>query len=222
MQYLTGQGIINDALSLIRNNSSPVRTKMLTWLNVIAQKLAVVRPWEFLNNGSASLTPGNNIITLPADYGEFQSLRAGSSFFLTPKNRLTAGEAWRLDNASTGLSVPRGFTEGTVDVTAGNPPVTTTTPILTLHGGTYTESVTLTYTKEPPAIADSVVATCWPKKCQPLMMRALLDFFYEYDMDERAALSYQLNAAELSELKKWDNGQKPKTQRDRRGLRGTR
>lgn len=208
MTYLTGAGILNDAVSIITDNSTSTRAKMLVWLNVVAQKLAVVRPWMFLNNGSASLTPVNNVITLPADYGQFQSIAAGTVFFFDCRNQLTPGEAWAMDQSTIGATAPRGYTEG---VSA-----------ITLHGAAYTGAVTLTYTIEPPAITDTATATAWPAKFRPMFMRAILDYFFEYDMDERSAISYQLSAAELSELKKWDNSMKPRTQRNRHGYRGTR
>lgn len=222
MTFLTGAGIINDALSIIKNNSTPIRTKMLLWLNIQAQKLAVVRPWVFLSNGTATIVPVNNVLTMPADFGEIQSLSGGVAFFMDPRNLLNDGEAFRLDNAFSGLSAPRGYTEGITETTAGNPPVTTKSAIITLHGGAYSEAVTVKYTIEPPAIADTTSSTSWPSPCRALFQRCLLDAFYEYDMDERAALSYQLNAAELSELKKWDNSRKPRTQYNRHGYRRTR
>lgn len=223
MTYLNGAGIINDALSLIRNNSTPVRTKMLLWLNIVAQNLATIRPWQFLSNGSATLTPVNNVLTLPADYGEFQSLSAGTTFLLNPTHRLTEGEAWRLDNAAIGFSCPRGFTEGTIDVPDPEPAVTSTRySTIILHGGAYTDPVTVSYTIEPPAITDTATPTVWPSKCRALFQRSLLDGFYEYDMDERAALAYQLNEQQLSILKAWDNSQKPRTQYSRHGYRRTR
>jgi hypothetical protein len=221
MTFLTGAGIIDDAMSIIRNNSTSVRLKMLRWTNIVAQKLAVVRPWTFLGNGTAIITPVSNVLSLPADYGEIVTLQASGVFTLDCRHRLTPGEAQRADNAATGLSRPYGFTESIVSATDGQG-VITRTPKITLHGYGFTDPVTVNYTIEPGAIADSAILTCWPTKCRPIFQRALIDGFYEYDMDERAALSYQLNAAELSELKKWDNSQKPRTQNSRHGYRRTR
>lgn len=208
MTFLTGKGMIDDALTIIKNNSSPIRAKMLVWLNITAQKLAVVRPWLFLSNGTATLTPVNNVLTMPDDYGQFQSMSAGSAFFMNDRNLLTPGEAFNLDRGALGSSVPRGYTEGNGTIT--------------LHGGGFTEDVTVNYTIEPPAIVDSTAATSWPSPCRALFQRALLDGFYEYDMDERAALGYQLSASELSDLKAWDNSRKPRTQYSRHGYRRTR
>lgn len=222
MTFLTGAGMIDDALSIIRNNSTSVRGKMLRWINIVAQKMAVVRPWTFLANGTAIITPVNNVLTLPADYGEIESLQAGVIFSFDSRNRLTPGEALRADNGGSGLSRPSGFTESILAVTDPDTGVITRTPIITLHGSGFTDPVAVNYTIEPGDIADSASSTCWPVKCRPLFQRALLDFFYEYDMDERTAISYQLNESELSELKKWDNSQKPKTQNNRHGYRRTR
>jgi len=209
MTFLTGAEIINDALSIIRNNSTPVRVKMLRWLNVQAQKLAIVRTWTFLGNGSASIVPVDNVLTMPADYGQFQSLQSGTALFLDERN-LLPGEAHILDNSFSGLTTPRGYTEGIVEVTVGD--VTTKHPIITLHGATVTDAVLVSYTIEPPPITDTADSTSWPSPCRALFMRSLLDYFYEYDMDERAG---------VSELKKWDNSRKPKTQSSRHGYRRT-
>lgn len=216
MKFLNGKGIIDDTMTVIRNNSTPIRAKMLVWLNIVAQKLAVDRPWVFLGNGTATLNPVNNVITMPADYGEIETIRGGTAFFFNNKNLLTPGEAWAMDNAASGLSSPSGYTEGIVEVAGVK------YPVITLHGPGYTDPVVVTYTIEPGTIYDTTADTSWPVACRALFMRAMLDFFYEYDMDERAALSYQLNAAELSELKKWDNSRKPKTQQNRHGYRRTR
>lgn len=217
MSFLTGKGMIDDALSIIRNNSTSVRGKMLVWLNITAQKLAVVRPWQFLSNGQTSIVPVNNVLTMPADFGAIQSLRGGTAFLLDCRHLLTPGEAWQLDKTASGFSNPRGYTEGIIETVPGTKRAT-----ITLHGAGFSNAVTVNYTIEPPTITDSTTATSWPVQCRALFQRCLLDAFYEYDMDERAALSYQLNAAELSELKKWDNSKKPRTQQNRHGYRRTR
>lgn len=211
MTFLTGKGIIDDVMTIIKNNSTPVRGKMLSWLNITAQKLAVERAWQFLNNGTATLTPADNVLTLPADFGQLKSLQGGDDFFLTSVNKLSDEEAWR-QNANETI---RGYTESLVDITDGG--VTTRTPLVTLTGTNYTGDVIVKYTIEPPVFCDTTVATVWPTQCRALFMRSLLDFFYEYDMDERAVASYQINAGELSALKTWDNRQKPKPQPSRHG-----
>jgi len=211
MTFLTGKGMIDDALSLIRNNSTSVRGKMELWLNIMAQKLAVVRPWTFLGNGSAVVTPSDNALLMPDDYGQFQSLRAGTALFFDGRNRLTPGEI---------VQGCRGFAEEIRSTDTDG--VTTRKTYIVLYGGAVSDDVTVSYTIEPQLITDSVNETCWPVNCRPLFMRALLDFFYEYDMDERSALSYQLGSAELSDLKAWDNSMKPKTQRNSHGYRGSR
>ena len=331
MTFLTGADIIDSALTIIKNNSTPIRTKMLTWLNVMAAKLLAERRWSFLDNGSYSVTPTSNVITAPFDYGSLIALSC-ADFVLKPQHRLTATEAWTCSDPIEGTSAPAGFTEGiatatvfgapntnvaglrvylfdslgiemtadssitlpdeyeattngTVDVEITVPTdatyqmvIQTTAPTLhknqlvvamppaysatyaagvfritnateltlpgsgsstqyivisflydygtttinrnrtiTLHGATITTPVTLTYSIEPTDFADTANETAWPKQCLPLFQRGLLDGFYEYDMDERAANSYQLNAIELARLKKWDNLFRPKGQVDIHG-----
>ena len=212
MTFLTGKGIIDDALTIIKNNSTPVRGKMLGWLNITAGKLAM-RPWLFLGNGTATLTPASNVLTLPADFGQVKSIKSGADFFMTPADKLSDEEAWESSTSVIGL--PRGYTEGIVEVdTLG---VITRHPIITLVGAPYTSDVVVNYIVEPAVITDSTSETSWPSKCRMVFLRSLLDFFYEYDMDERAAIGYQLNKSELYDLKKWDNTQKPKPQVTRQG-----
>jgi hypothetical protein len=101
-------------------------------------------------------------------------------------------------------------------------PIINHQPILTLHGLVSSGAITLTYSSEPNDFTDDIVATAWPRQCLPLFIRGLLDAFYEYDMDERAANSYSFNQVELSKLKAWDNLHKPKSQPNRHGYRRTR
>ena len=229
MDFLTGAGIIDDALSTIKNNSTSVRGKMLVWLNVLAQKLVTARPigWTFFQNGTATVTPADNILTMPADYGQLKSLIGGTSFFFDKRNILTDAEAWRMDSATTGLSSPRGYTEAIAEVTiSATPPdvgmFTVKRYQITLHGAGFSGDVTVNYEISPPDFVDDAnVATPWPSVCRPLLMRGLLDGFYEYDMDERGTMSYQLNQMLLDDLKSWDNMRRPKSQSDSRGLRRT-
>ena len=331
MTFLTGADIIDSALTIIKNNSTPVRGKMLSWLNVMSAKVLAERRWAFLENGSYSVTPAANTFTAPSDYGSLIALSC-SDFVLKPQHRLTATEAWAASDPMEGDCAPVGFTEGiasasvfgspntnvaglrvylfdslgmeltadsgitlptefaattngTVDVDIAIPAdatyqivIQTTAPTLhknqlilamppaysvshsaglfsithptaltlplsgastqyivisflydngttttsrsrtiTLHGANITTPVTLAYSIEPAAFTDTTSQTAWPGQCLPLFQRGLLDGFYEYDMDERAANSYQLNAAELSRLKKWDNLFRPKGQLDVRG-----
>jgi hypothetical protein len=227
MSFLTGAGIITDAVSILRksNDSTALRAQLLGWLNILASKLIVARPtgWTFFENGSASITPSSNVLTMPADYGSLKSLQAGTSFCFNETNRLTETEAWQRDNSSTGLSIPSGFTESVADVVTavGPPEVTAKRYQITLHGAGFTEAVTVHYKILPADFTDATTETAWPPQCRAVLMRGLLNCFYEYDIDERASLSYQLDAQLLAELKQYDNLRKPRSQSDRRGLRRT-
>ena len=207
MTYLSGSEMLNDVLTMTQDQSAAIRAKALIWLNIAAQKLAVVRPWLFLLK-SVSLTPVNNVITKPADYGEFGYINMGTLKSLDSRYRLTPGEQFQVDRSQRGFTLPTGFTE---DATT-----------ITLHGAGYTSAVTLGYTIEPPAITDSATATVWPAKCRPVFIEALLSAYTKYDMDERFTGQIAISENELSELKSWDNGQKPRTQYSRHGYRRTR
>lgn len=203
---LTGKQILDDVFATVQGGGAAVRAKALVWLNVAASKLPAVRPWLFLNT-RATLTPVNNIIAVPSGFGEFQELTT-SNYRLNTSHRLTEGEAWHIDRAISAYAFPQGFTERTGQIV--------------LHGGVGNDPVTLFYAIEPPPITDDETATVWPSKCRAFFLRCLLDFFYEFDMDERRAMSYQIQNQELLDLKKWDNSLKPKTQPNRHGYRRTR
>lgn len=227
MTFLNGAGIIDDALTIIRNDSTSVRANMLSWLNIASQKLVVARPtrWTFLENGSVYVTPdSNNALTMPADYEDLISLQGGTDFLLDKRNLLTPGEAWEEDNSSVGQAMPYGYTEavGLVVTTVGPPAVYSRGYIITLHGAAYANPVTVNYSISPTDFTDDTTESAWPSACLPIFQRTLLDGFYEYDFDERAAISYQLNQQLLSQLKQWDNMRKPRSQTDQRGLRRSR
>ena len=94
MTYLNGSGMLNDALSMIQDNTTTMRTKMLVFINIVAQKLATVRPWLWLTT-TATITPVSNVITLPANYGEFKYLNMGTVRTFDERNRLNPGETFR-------------------------------------------------------------------------------------------------------------------------------
>lgn len=206
MTYLNGSGIITDVLSMTQKGAT-IRPKVLLWLNIAAQKLAVVRPWLFLAK-SVTLNPVANVITKPADYGEFSFINLGTVKSLDTRNRLSAGETLQADNSRAGYGYPTGFTE---DATT-----------ITLHGEGFTAPVTLGYIIEPPVIVDDATATVWPVKCRAVFMEAVLTAYTKYDYDERFTGQIQLGLAELSDLQSWDNGQKPRTQYNRKGYGRTR
>lgn len=207
MSQLTGAGIINDALSMVQDQSPALRAKMLTWLNIAAQQLATIRPWLWLNS-AVTITPVNNAITKPADFGQFKYLNLPTFAVYDDRNRLTPGEAFQADNSNAGYAFPVGFTEESNTIT--------------LHGASWSVPTTMGYTVEPSTIADTATATIWPVKCRSYFMRRVLDAYYEYDMDDRKGNSDLNQMQEVKELKGWDNNQKPKTQNSRHGYRRTR
>ena len=207
MTYLNGSGMLNDALSMIQDNTTTMRTKMLVFINIVAQKLATVRPWLWLTT-TATITPVSNVITLPANYGEFKYLNMGTVRTFDERNRLNPGETFQADNTNVGYAYPIGFTEANGTIT--------------LHGAGWADPVVLGYVIEPPDITDSATDTIWPVKCRSVFIKSILDWYYEYDMDDRKSGSIQIAAAELSDLKQWDNMQKPKTQNSRHGYHRSR
>ena len=156
MSYLNGAGIINDVMSMVQDNTPTLRAKMLIWVNLSAQQLATVRPWLWLKK-SITVTPVNNQITKPLDYGEIDYWNLPTMAVFDDRNNLTPGEAFQADNTSVGYAFPIGYTEENTT--------------LTLHGASWSVPTVFGYIVEPPAIADSIADTVWPTKCRAYFMR---------------------------------------------------
>lgn len=201
---LTTNGILDDALSLIQDNSTSQRSKMLSWLNVCLQRLATERPWKFLEK-TTTLTVSSNMIAKPSDFAKFAYAKKGSDWMLLENDRLTDEEAFAQGTTTATNPVAKGFTENDTSIL--------------FHPGAAGD-VELKYIREIPAYADQS-STIVPIQFGPLLKRACLDYYYEYDMDERMASSFQFEASEMLRLKKWDNSQRAVQKRTQEGyLRG--
>jgi len=184
--------ILDDALSTIQENSAAVRSKMLKWLNVSIQRLVAERDWIALQKTKEGVTISDNKAPLPDDCAAILTI-TGESFFLTrQRHHLTDEEANSIGASDDNF--PAGF-------------VVTPDSIVFVPGAT--GSVDLKYLADVPVYGDGE-DTIFPPQFAPILMRSCLDFYYEYDMDERQGQSYSLDRAEMYRLKSWDNRLKPK------------
>jgi hypothetical protein len=192
MSKLNTKTLLDNTQTLIQDSSTGLRSRLLVWLNKVLQAVALARDWEFLKK-SAAIAIVENTVLLPADFHSFVAL-VGDDFCLTERHRLTEEEVFAFTDPNAVAPVPIGFTQ-----TAAN--------LILYPGGAGT--ATLKYAQSVPNYADSTAETVFPLRFGNAIERRLLSLYYEYDMDERAPLSYQLEAAELSALKAWDNRQRP-------------
>jgi hypothetical protein len=202
---LTGQGILNSVASMLTDTSAGTRTKMIIWLNMIVEKLAADRiDWDWVRKTSLNLTITANQITLPADFQRVIYIKSGSNFYLEQEDELTDEAVYRLQAVTVAGTIPIGYQD---DVVAGK---------ITLYPGA-SGVCDLRYLAEHPAITDSATAILFPKAFEPVLVRGCLDFFYEYDMDLRAASSYQLDAILLGALYESELARRPLPQANSHG-----
>ena len=188
-QYLTAKAVLDQVFSRIKDNSATLRVKMLAWLNSIVIDIANDRPWNFLEK-SATITIANSTIVLPDDFSTESSITVGD-IILTPQNMLNAPDAFYWSQSSGTLV---GYTINESGIVLY--PTTTGTAILD-------------YTARVGGYSDDTTATVFPTEFLPLIERALLTAFYEYDVDtDRMPTSFQLDAKMLSSLKRFDNQRK--------------
>lgn len=203
MTYLTFSKILDTALSLIQDNSTPMRSKMGAWLNVLCIKTLNIRDWNCLIKESAETTIVDNLALLPTDFGSVVSIRQNfdqGNFFFTPLNQLTDKEVYRDSSDTITLdALPIGYQ---------------LTPTSISFYPSATGSIYLVYNPTITGTYEDGDTTIFPVQFLPLFIRGCLDFYYEYDMDERAALSYTINNNELKEVKIWDNRLVPKRNRN--------
>lgn len=205
MTYLTTNEVLDLALGKQHDTSSGLRTRARAWLNEAMQMLYIERDWLCLH-ASADLTAASNALTKPDDYGRFRYAKAATSgreFFADHHHRLTELEAYQLTDDSDADPVPSGFYEEA-------------TKVYFVPG--VSGSVTLGYVKVVPAYADNVI-TVLDAKFKNLLARAVVSAVYEYENDQRAIPSIQLDDALLSKLKAEENRQlaKPKRSKYLRG-----
>lgn len=194
MKYLNTTAVLDSVQSMIHDDSQETRDRMLVWLNRVLEMITNERDWKVLEK-ETTLTPTDGAITLPDDYGNVVCIKptSGSSWFLNDSHRLSQSE---VVGTSSNDGVPFGFVE-TVDE-------------IQLYPSDTAEDVVLRYVPDTTVLEDDETDTIYPQKFVPLLTRSILTWFYEFDMDERLAAGFKLDADELSRLKIWDNGKKAK------------
>lgn len=188
---LTTSGILDDVLSIIQDNSTTMRSKMLQWLNISMQKLAIYRDWLCLQK-TADIVASNGAITLPADFAKFVNAKQSSNWFCDANGRITDREAAYF--TTDGATVPAGFTQDS-------------TKIYFWPASSASGTITLKYVQTVPTYTDTTSATLWPEQFRAVLQQDTLSAYYAYDMDERAPLSLQLTEACLKEVVRWENRQ---------------
>ena len=189
--------ILDDVTSVVQDDSQEFRSKILKWLNISIQQLAAERDWIVLQKTADSISVSDNKASLPDDCAAVLTI-AGDNFFLTrQKHHLTDEEANSIGEINDNF--PAGF-------------VVTPDSIVFVPGAT--GSVDIKYLIDVPFYSEGQT-TVFPARFRPILMRSCLDFCYEYDMDERTALSQGLDRAEMYRLKSWDNRLKPKPKRSK-------
>jgi hypothetical protein len=193
---LTTAGVLNQVLTRIQDNSEEMRARLLAWFNVVGQMLYLERDWMCLEKVQRGIAIATNAIPKPTDYGRFVYAKH-TTFFLQENDRLSDQEIadTEEETEATTSTVATGFHEDADS-------------IFFLPGAAGTAD--LKYQREIPAYVDDDTETVWPDYFLPLYERSLLDAYYEFDRDNRLAVSVQLDAGELLRLKEWENRQKPK------------
>ena len=201
MAALTTKAVLDRVFNRVKDNSPSLRVKMTDWLNSAMQSAWAERSWLFLEKKvDIAIVAGS--ITLPADFGDEIFIRIGNSFIFTTGDNLTPADAVRWDVAG---GDPQGYT--------------TDDTLLTFHPAV-SGTATLTYTAKVPDVGytDGTDDTIFPREFLPLFERALLEAFYEYDVDtDRLPNGIRLNTEEMRRMKKLDNGRRPLPQLSTRG-----
>lgn len=197
MQYLNAESILDDALTLVQDNTAKLRSKFLVWLNLVQGEVALQRTWWSLFKED-TLTPASNKITLPSDFDEYLWFKAadGSGFFLEERHHLTDEQAYDIADPDAVDPDPAGFTISTDKTEAEFFPGVS-------------EDVKIKYYPTIADLTDDDTDSVWPIWFKNLFVRGVLDMYYEYDMDERKMVSPRLRKDELKKCKTKDNRHKP-------------
>lgn len=193
MKYLNTTAVLDSVQSMIHDDSEETRQRMLFWLNRVLEMLTNERDWKCLEK-EVTLTPTDGAITLPSDYGNVVCIKpsSGNTWFLDDGNRLSQEQAVGAYSNDS----PYGFVENTSTIQ--------------LYPTDSSSEVVMRYVPDTDILSDSSSDTIYPQKFVPLLMRSLLTWYYEFDMDERLSFGFQFDKDELSRLKTWDNSKKAK------------
>lgn len=201
MSFLTTKSILDATQTMIVDQTTAMRGKMLVWLNVAMQMIInEPRTWGFLSK-TALLPVTANVITLPVDFSDFDNLTVGAYLFGNA-DMMTAAEAF----IATG-DRPLGFT------------IDERLETLLIIPGTTETTVTLAYKAGLPTggYTDGTTTTIFPQEFLPLFIRYLLSARNEYDEEDQFTLSLQMSTNELNTMKKLDTQRKAQAKISRHG-----
>lgn len=201
---LTVNSILDAVTQRVHDNTATMRGRLLSYLNDAMQQFWLERDWSFLR-ASASLVISGNEATKPADYGKLLFVSMGTLWSLDKRNQLTTEEAWRSTVNGTESGYPDGWEEDATKIY--------------FRPNADDGTATLVYLKTLPVYAEGDT-TLLPDYCRALMVRTLMDAYYEFDADERGLVSIQLHQGELAMVHKFENVRQPQPQRNTRYLRG--
>jgi len=193
---ITCKGCVDSAQEFIQDNSTPMRDKLVKFFNQYLTELRTERDWECLKK-NVDIVAASAQITKPADFERFVYATDNDSFFLLPKDRVSAEDAFKMPDDVFAVG-PYGFTEEDTTITF-HPWVEDDT------------TVSLRYVvKFPAAFVYDDTPSLFPARFSELVVRAIMTKYYEYDKDQNASLSYKIQDRLLSNMKEWDNLQKPR------------
>lgn len=204
MPNLTTTSLLDNVLASIQDNSIPMRTKVLNWLNNAIQDIAAERDWLCLQTTAvlpvaspsgtvASIAPTTaaTALTKPDDYGRMvEIIGVGTPWVLTQQHHLSDVLFYGMRNVSGMFNAPVGWVEDSTELVMLNAPGVS--------------EVVLTYIPALPTYAEGDTVP-FPLAFSNYFQRSLLTTYYEYDMDERMAFSAQQKVEELKQLKHWEN-----------------
>jgi hypothetical protein len=208
MRYLNTKAILDAAQTFLADVSTPLRVKMLVWLNLAMQSvLNEPRQWNFLQSKTTGITVTASKADLPTDFGELFNATLGTAYFFEPENELTAEEAFSVNDLAD--SEPFGFvyvtetgtrkiqfipatTEATCDITYE--------PILPLAG-----------------YSDDGTDTLFPVDFTNLLVRAILSMRNEMDVEDQLSFSVSFDEKEMRKVKALDNKRQPKPKNNKHG-----
>lgn len=187
------KNILDAAQERIHDDSNKTRMRMLEWLQMVISTIEVERAWHCLIVRNPSVPVAGGVIDTPSDYKSIIGITDNSTYFLTTQHRLTP-ELAASALLSTG-SHPIGFDEYQNS--------------LRLLPAPDDGNITLFYVKGQDSYVDDATDTIWPNEFKPIMVRGVLDAYYEFDTDQRMIGSINLNITMLNNLKRWDNKFQP-------------
>lgn len=202
MNYLSPDRVLDDTLTMIQDNSTTLRVKLLSWFNLLVYKVMNERRWNSLQKKLASQTITSNTVTLPSDFESIVNI-VGTNFFFDNNYLLSDEDIFLSQQGATSISaIPTGF--GISGST------------LTFYPATSDTTCDIKYNPYiTSAYQDNITETIFPVQFLPLFVRTLVSIYDEFDADDRTPLSISLNPQELSNIKKWDNQFQPLPKRSK-------